>query len=61
LNVEAADSIDNVKPKIQDKEGIPADQQLKDGRKLPPRTITKEVALHLMLRFRGGLEMGLRN
>ena len=63
LEVDGSDSIQQVRQKIHDKEGIPPDQQrlvfegkqLEDGRTLLDYTIMRNEVIDLVLRLRGGM------
>jgi ubiquitin C len=62
INIDANETVESLKQKVQDKEGVSPNQQriiyagkqLENGRILSDYNIQKEATLHLVLRLTGG-------
>ena len=64
LELEVSNSVENMRTKLREKQGIPpclrlifAGKQLEDCRTLSDYNIQKESTLHLILRLRGGMQI----
>lgn len=65
IEIEEGESIEDVKAKIAEKEGIPPEQQriifggqqLQDGKTVDDYNIGDDATLHLVLRLRGGMQL----
>ncbi len=62
MNFETTETVESLKAKIYEKEGIPANEQrlifagkeLNEGKTLGEYNIQKESTVHMVLRLRGG-------